>query len=112
MDFWGNWFSWMDFDLHCDINLGVTMTESKSKESLIASHMIYQATSKAQCVVQRVHSTSPQHTSEYGSGLNLPISLLVLTMVLLLVMSFMIRQVHTQVVQASVLLQLGLLYQS
>jgi len=91
--------------------LGVMMTNSKSKEGLITSHMIHQAPSKAQCVVQRVHSTLPQQRSEYGSGSNLPISLLVLTMVLLLVMTFMIRQVHTQVVQASMLLQLGLLYQ-
>ena len=75
--------------------LGVMMTQSKSKEGLITSKMIHQAPSKAQFVVQRVHSTSPQQRSEYGSGSNRPISLLVQTKVLLLVMPCMIRQVHT-----------------
>ena len=59
--------------------------------------MIHQAPSKAQCVVQRVHSTSPQQRSEYGSGSSLPMRLLVVTVVLLLAMSCMILQVHTTV---------------
>ena len=57
--------------------------------------MIHQAPSKAQRVVQRLHSPSPQQRSESGSGSNLPVSFLVLTVVLLLDMSCMIRQVHT-----------------
>ena len=36
----------------------------------VQSHMIHPALLKTQCVVQRVHSTSPHHMIESGSGLN------------------------------------------
>ena len=73
-------------------------------------HMIHRTLLKAQCVGQRVHSTSPHHMIKSGSDLN-PTAV-IKTVVLLLVMSFTRTHVGSalQVITVQVLLPLIKLY--
>ena len=57
----------------------------------VPDHMIHPPLLKVQCVVRRVHSTSPHHMIESGSDLN-PTAV-IKTVVLLLVMYFTRTQV-------------------
>ena len=71
-------------------------------------HMIHPTLFKAQCVVQRIHSTSPHHMIESGSDLN-PTAV-IKTVVLLLVMSFTRSQVCSALQLIIILLPLIKLY--
>ena len=71
-------------------------------------HMIHPPLLKAQCVVQRVHSTSPHHMIKSGSDLNQ--TAVLKTVVLLLVMSFTRTQVGSALQLIIILLPLINLY--
>lgn len=71
-------------------------------------HMIHPTLFKAQCVVQRIHSTSPHHMIESGSDLNPTV--VIKTVVLLLVMSFTRSQVGSALQLIIILLPLIKLY--
>ena len=67
--------------------------------------MIHPTLLKAQCVVQRVHSTSPHHMIKSGSDLN-P-TYLTMAVVLLLVMSFTTQVGPTHTIIISLLIEGG-----
>jgi len=71
-------------------------------------HMIHPTPFEAQCVDQRVHSTSPHHM--IGSGSDLKPTAVVKTVVLLLVMSFTRTQVGSALQLIIILLPLINLY--
>ena len=71
-------------------------------------HMIHPPLLKVQCVVQRVHSTSPHHMIKSGSDLNQ--TAVLKTVVLLLVMSFTRTQVGSAFQLIIILLPLIKLY--